>query len=111
MVRIGTGIGVHYPGSTSGEVFNNYSNNVASGRFSHAEGLNNNAIGDMSHAEGVNNRADGLYSHTEGISSHTVMRLATQKVQELLPQVWHLTRKEWQQSQMEIIPTLKDWAQ
>ena len=72
MVRIGTGIGKHYPGSTSGEVFNNYSTNIASGRFSHAEGHDNKAIGDMSHAEGVNTRADGIYSHTEGIRSYTV---------------------------------------
>ena len=64
--------GEFYPGSTSGEVFNDYSTNVASGRFSHAEGHNNKAIGEMSHAEGVNNRADGIYSHTEGFSSHTV---------------------------------------
>ena len=66
VARIGTGIGMHYPGSTSGEVFNNYSGNRASGEYSHAEGGYTTASGSCSHAEGYSTSAIGLYSHAEG---------------------------------------------
>lgn len=48
------------------EVFNDYSTNIASGQYSHAEGMNNIASGDVAHAEGWSTVASGSYSHTEG---------------------------------------------
>ena len=48
------------------EVFNNYSENIASGKNSHAEGDGTNASGDDSHAEGNHTFASGLNSHAEG---------------------------------------------
>ena len=41
-----------------GEIFNSYTNNIASGDYSHAEGLNTNASGNYSHAAGNNTIAD-----------------------------------------------------
>ena len=49
-----------------GEIFNDYTNNVASGDKSHAEGTNTTASGDYSHAEGASTTASGFYSHAEG---------------------------------------------
>ena len=48
------------------EVFNNYSQNIASGRNSHAEGDQTNASGNESHAEGSGTTASGSHSHAEG---------------------------------------------
>lgn len=53
------------------EIFNNYVNNTASGRYSHAEGENTTAMGDYSHAEGSGTSADGVASHTEGYYTET----------------------------------------
>lgn len=50
----------------SGEVFNDYVNNAATGDNSHAEGLSTTASGDNSHAEGARTKAEGNYSHAEG---------------------------------------------
>ena len=50
----------------SGEVFNDYVNNAATGDNSHAEGLSTTARGDNSHAEGARTKAEGNYSHAEG---------------------------------------------
>ena len=66
-----------------GEVFNDYENNVASGKYSHAEGFRTIASGrnshaegadtearqDCSHAEGYNTTAGGICSHAEGYST------------------------------------------
>ena len=59
------------------EIFNNYSYNIASGDYSHAEGYNTTTRGDYSHAEGFYTTASGYYSHAEGryttasgVSSH-----------------------------------------
>lgn len=60
-------VGKVYPGSTSGEVFNDYETNIASGDYSHAEGRQSTASGRYSHAEGNNSTADGNYSHAEGL--------------------------------------------
>lgn len=49
-----------------GEVFNNYSNNVASGAYSHAEGNSTTAIGNYSHAEGNNTKASSNAQHVQG---------------------------------------------
>ena len=72
MVRIGTGMGMHYPGSTSGEIFNNYSegSNIATGAFSHSEGSGTTAEGFAAHAEGNKTTAYGSSSHAEGY--HTI---------------------------------------
>ena len=55
-----------------GEIFNSYSGdnkNVASGAWSHAEGLKTTASGINSHAEGNQTVASGDYSHAEGSAS------------------------------------------
>ncbi len=51
---------------TGAEVFNDYSNNIASGDSSHAEGAYTTASGDYSHAEGFDTDATGYASHAEG---------------------------------------------
>lgn len=56
---------------SSGEIFNDYENNTASGSLSHAEGFNCHAIGENSHAEGSNNMAEGNCSHAEGTYNET----------------------------------------
>lgn len=59
-------VGEVYPGSTSGEVFNDYEANEASGRYSHAEGSDTKAYGTYSHAEGFGCFASGSAAHVEG---------------------------------------------
>ena len=68
----------------TGELFNDYSNNKASGSYSHAEGSDNEAsgsqahvegryskaIGDLSHAEGQDTNAEGQATHAEGYSTN-----------------------------------------
>ena len=49
-----------------GEVFNNYSSNIASGEYSHAEGNLTQASNEAAHAEGFSSKASGQYSHAEG---------------------------------------------
>jgi len=48
----GSDIGQLYPGSTHGEIFNNYDHNVAEGNYSHAEGYYTNALSNYSFAGG-----------------------------------------------------------
>lgn len=65
---LATFAGKKYPvGSTTGtgEVFNNYVDNVASGDYSHAEGYSCTASGEASHAEGWSSTASGNSSHAE----------------------------------------------
>lgn len=50
----------------TGEVFNDYTVNKATGAYSHAEGNKTIASGDVSHAEGIGTTASGSYCHTEG---------------------------------------------
>ena len=50
----------------TGEIFNNYTNNTASGNYSHAEGSRTTASNDFSHAEGFGTTASGICSHAEG---------------------------------------------
>ena len=59
-------VGEVYPGSTSGEVFNNYTSNIASGDYSHAEGTSTSATGRYAHAEGFRCVASGSAAHAEG---------------------------------------------
>ena len=66
-----------------GEIFNDYTNNIASGECSHAEGYQTTASGGYSHAEGIGTTASGdgttvSGAHAEGqdttasgISSHS----------------------------------------
>lgn len=58
--------GVEVTAGKGAEVFNDYSANIASGQYSHAEGMSNTASGMVSHAEGWDTKASGSYSHTEG---------------------------------------------
>lgn len=48
---------------------NNLTSNIASGRYSHAEGSNTTASGTESHAEGYGTQALGYQSHAEGCNS------------------------------------------
>ena len=60
-------IGIHDP-TTHGEIFNTYSGdykNVASGKYSHAEGYHTTASGMYSHAEGYCTIASKNYSHAQ----------------------------------------------
>ena len=50
----------------TGEIFNNYSGNKATGNYSHAEGSSTTAEGYCSHAEGTGTTASKAYSHAEG---------------------------------------------
>ena len=53
----------------TGEVFNDYTKNVASGTYSHAEGRSATASGFCSHAEGNYTTASSFYAHAEGSST------------------------------------------
>lgn len=52
------------------EIFNDYTNNIATGANSHAEGYHTIASGNASHAEGYYTTASGVYSHAEGYFSN-----------------------------------------
>ena len=58
--------GIYFPTTSYAEIFNDYTNNVATGKFSHAEGNRNTASGEVSHAEGMSTTASGNNSHAEG---------------------------------------------
>lgn len=58
--------GTYFPTTSYAEIFNDYTYNVATGIFSHAEGEHTTASGDDSHAEGRYTTASGNYSHAEG---------------------------------------------
>lgn len=70
-----------------GEIFNDYDLNIATGKYSHAEGHDNIATGygshaeggwgscakgSFSHAEGASTSAWGEYSHAEGLTSFAI---------------------------------------
>ena len=61
--------GIYFPTTSYAEIFNDYTNNVATGKFSHAEGNRNTASGEVSHAEGMSTTASGNHSHAEGDST------------------------------------------
>ena len=62
-----SGVGkVDYDSGGTGEIFNNYANNKAKGRYSHAENYNTFASGNRAHAEGDSTIASGDKSHAEG---------------------------------------------
>ena len=61
------GVGKVDPNSDgTGEIFNSYTENEASGNYSHAEGSNTTATGHYSHAEGTYTTASAFGSHAEG---------------------------------------------
>lgn len=61
--------GTYFPTTSYAEIFNDYTHNVATGIFSHAEGGSTTASGNCSHAEGVGTTANGYASHAEGRST------------------------------------------
>lgn len=63
----GSGVGkVDSMSKGTGEIFNDYTNNKATGTNAHAQGSKTTASGIGSHAEGCNTTANGMCSHTEG---------------------------------------------
>lgn len=68
------GTTVTYRGNTytveaNAEIFNNYNNNIATGMFSHAEGVGSVATGQNAHTEGAITWASGSCAHAEGSGS------------------------------------------
>ena len=55
-----------------GEIFNDYNDNVASGAYSHAEGLDTEATGYVAHSEGWKTKASGGQGHAEGRSTQAL---------------------------------------
>ncbi len=62
-------VGIAYPNSEHGEIFNDYEDNVASGQYSSAFGAMTNATGDFSNANGNMTTASGDASESSGINS------------------------------------------
>ena len=54
----------------NGEIFNNYSLNVAKGDYAHAEGYFTKAYGDYSHCEGHSTHTSIDYAHAEGYNTY-----------------------------------------
>lgn len=63
-------LGVHNVGGlgtgSNGEIFNDYSNNIASSSNAHAEGSHTTASNSQAHAEGYGTTASGYCAHAEG---------------------------------------------
>ena len=63
-------LGIHNVGGlgtgSNGEIFNDYSNNIASNSNSHAEGSHTTASNSQAHAEGYGTTASGYCAHAEG---------------------------------------------
>ena len=58
--------GTYFPTTSYAEIFNDYTHNVATGIFSHAEGKLTKVNGEASHVEGYNNTVNALHAHGEG---------------------------------------------
>lgn len=58
--------GTYFPTTSYAEIFNDYTNNVATGNFSHAEGKLTKVNGEASHVEGYSNTVNALHAHAEG---------------------------------------------
>ena len=58
--------GTYFPTTSYAEIFNDYTHNVATGNFSHAEGKLTKVNGEASHVEGYNNTVNALHAHAEG---------------------------------------------
>ena len=61
--------GKAYTVDTNAEIFNGYNNNIATGMYSHAEGVSTTATGYQAHAEGAGTWASGAAAHAEGSGS------------------------------------------
>jgi hypothetical protein len=61
---------------TNAEIFNDYTNNIASGKYSHAEGYQTIAKGSYTHAEGYGTFANGAAAHAEGYNTQATARYA-----------------------------------
>ena len=61
--------GTTYTAKTGAEIFNDYANNKAIGKYSHAEGDSTTASGGYSHAEGSYTKASSNGSHAEGANT------------------------------------------
>ena len=61
--------GCMFSDSAQGEIFNDYTHNIASGSNSHAEGSFTEATGADSHTEGTSTAASGRGAHAEGDGS------------------------------------------
>ena len=65
-----TGVGkIDSESDGTGEIFNDYINNHAVGRYAHAEGSDTTASGYSAHAEGSSTTASGTCPHAEGSST------------------------------------------
>jgi hypothetical protein len=62
-------VGGYGEGEEYSEIFNDYSNNIASGSYSHAEGQETQATGIAAHAEGKATEALGIGAHAEGYNT------------------------------------------
>lgn len=60
------GVGQTYPNTINGEIFNDYTNNIANGKNAHAEGQQTNATGPRAHAEGYLSQVFAAEGHAEG---------------------------------------------
>lgn len=58
--------GTYFPTTSYAEIFNDYTHNVATGNFSHAEGKLTTVNGEASHGEGLSNIVNALHAHVEG---------------------------------------------
>nr|DAM31259.1 MAG TPA: hypothetical protein [Ackermannviridae sp.] len=58
--------GTYFPTTSYAEIFNDYTYNVATGNFSHAEGKLTKVNGEASHVEGYSNTVNALHAHGEG---------------------------------------------
>lgn len=58
------------------EIFNDYTNNIATGSYSHAEGSKTLASGHSSHAEGMQTKSTGSSSHAEGFNTNAFGNLS-----------------------------------
>lgn len=68
------GTTVSYRGQTytvgaNAEIFNSYNYNIATGMYSHAEGISTAATGYQAHSEGAGTWASGMAAHAEGSGS------------------------------------------
>ena len=58
--------GTYFPTISYAEIFNDYTNNVATGNFSHAEGKLTTVNGEASHGEGLSNTINAICARAEG---------------------------------------------
>lgn len=61
---------------SNAEIFNDYTNNIATGKYSHAENYQTTSKGSYSHAEGYGTLAAGAASHAEGYNTQATARYA-----------------------------------